>query len=368
MVALGERMADMAVSFVEAKAPDLRRVETLLAKSASVNHWANRGPLYHDLANALSDHAGSRRDAAIVPLANGGVALEAMARLLAVQAGERRRWVASAFSFRNIGRGYFHDAVFLDCDAEGLLDLEACSGLDPDSYDGLIVTNPFGMYLDFSRYADFAHRRGKALLIDNASGFHAALPDWPWQAFSLHHTKPYGFGEGGAALVPREHAEALYALVDYAADQGGSPHWLGNGKLSDVSSAFILERLERVGDWAPRYLEQRQRVVHLAERAGFSGLGAPQDGLPMTSLPLLAPTPVTEPSIRRARYVTLGKYYKPLRELPVLSELFERLVNVPCHPDVAGITDVQFLEEFDRLLETPEATSTQFGESAGGAF
>jgi dTDP-4-amino-4,6-dideoxygalactose transaminase len=231
------------------------------------------------------DHAGSRRDAAIVPLANGGVALEAMARLLAVQAGERRRWVASAFSFRNIGRGYFHDAVFLDCDAEGLLDLEACSGLDPDSYDGLIVTNPFGMYLDFSRYADFAHRRGKALLIDNASGFHAALPDWPWQAFSLHHTKPYGFGEGGAALVPREHAEALYALVDYAADQGGSPHWLGNGKLSDVSSAFILERLERVGDWAPRYLEQRQRVVHLAERAGFSGLGAPQDGLPMTSLP-----------------------------------------------------------------------------------
>ena len=206
------------------------------------------------------------------------------------------------------------------------------------------------------------------MLIDNASGFHANVADWPWQAFSFHHTKPYGVGEGGAALVPRGDAEALYALVDYASHHGGSPHWLGNGKISDVSCAFLLDRLERTGDWVPRYLEQRDRVGSLAERVRFSRLSDPQDGLPMTSLPVLAPWPVAENAIRLSKHMTLGNYYKPLSNLPVLTELFSRLVNVPCHPDVSQLSDSQIADEFGQILVESRAVSSRNGDFANRAL
>ncbi|MEM6941476.1 MAG: DegT/DnrJ/EryC1/StrS family aminotransferase [Pseudomonadota bacterium] len=345
----------MKVAFIEEKAPDLDRVGALLRVSASENRWANRGPLYQELAQALQQHAQIPVTSAIVPLANGGIALEAMARFFDQQAGQKQRWVASAFSFRNIGRGYFHDALLLDCDQNGLLDLEVCARLAPDSFDGLIVTNPFGMQRDFARYAEFARRTGKALLIDNAAGFHTDLPDWPWQSFSFHHTKPYGAGEGGAALVPREHAEAIYALVDYASDLGASAHWLGNGKISDFSCAFILDRLEKAEDWVPRYIEQRERMIDLACEVGLETLSAPQDGIPLTSLPFLSPVPLAESAIWDTQHLTLGKYYKPLRPLPQVSEIYARLVNVPCHPDLARKSDDEILDELDRLMGYPKA-------------
>ena len=60
-------------------------------------------------------------------------------------------------------------------------------------------------------------------------------------------------GEGGAALVPMADAEAVYGLIDYASDLNGSPHWLENGKISDINCAFLIDRLERASDWLPRY-------------------------------------------------------------------------------------------------------------------
>lgn len=341
----------MVVAFVEKKVPDLQRVATLLERSASVNRWANRGPLYNELAIAIAEHAKVGDGGAMVPLANGGVALEVMARFFSLRAGKQLRWIASAFSFRNLGRGYFHNVKFLDCDEEGLLDLDACARLDPDSFDGLIVTNPFGLHLDFTKFTSFARTLGKVMLIDNASGFHTDLPDWPWQAFSFHHTKPYGVGEGGAALVPREHASTIYSLVDYAPNLDGSPHWLGNGKISDLSCAFILERLERSRVWSVGYVQQRDRMIELASRIGFIPMSKPQTAVPLTSIPFLSRKRVSHEGIKNSRHMTLGKYYKPLCSLPRVNSLYARLVNVPCHPDVGGLKDAQIIEELDNLTD-----------------
>ena len=340
----------MTVDFVERKRPDFKRIEALLAQSDAANRWANKGPLYHVLADGLAQHLSLRGGLTCVPMANAGIALEAMARLLSQRAGRKMRWAGSAFSFRNLGRGYFHDMRLLDCGSDGLLDLQQSAFHAPNTIDGLVLTIPFGLETEVSRYQEFADRHGLALLIDNASGFQSNAPHMPWQAFSLHHTKPYGVGEGGFAVVPSDDAGPLYELIDYASDQDGSQHWFGNGKISDVSCAFVIDRLERANTWLSGYFEQRDRVTEIAKAFGATPLMDPPARLPMTSLPIVMPEPVSQEVVTSGRHMTMAKYYKPLRHLPDLDDLFAHLVNVPCHPDVSALTDDMIENEFARML------------------
>jgi len=346
------------IAFVESKRPDMGRVARLLERCADENRWANRGPLYRHLAEAYGGHFGLDLDRIVTPCANGGVALEAMARLLSQRAGRPLRWVGSAFSFRNLGRGHFADMTFVDCDAQGLMDLEEVRALDPDSFDGLVVVNPFGLFRDFSPFVDFARETGKALLLDNAAGVDRTVPDWPWQAFSLHHTKPYGAGEGGLALTPADAAEDLYALLNYGPVPEDPAAWLNNGKISDIACAFLIDRLERVDDWAPRYRAQAARVARIAGQAGLRPLcppGPSNAAAPATSQPYLSPAPIPTARIAAARHLTLGKYYKPLADRPRTRGLFARLVNVPTHPDVAGLHDADLAGDLAGLCAAPPA-------------
>ena len=92
----------MKVAFVEQKGPDLSRVGALLKLSDAKNHWANRGPVYRLLQDRLTSYLALPEGCIAVPMSNGGVALEAMARLHASRAGRKLRWVASAYSFQNL--------------------------------------------------------------------------------------------------------------------------------------------------------------------------------------------------------------------------------------------------------------------------
>ena len=158
------------VAFVEEKTPDLGRIEQLLRLPGEQNHWTNRGPLCRALAQAYHAYFGLGAERAVIPCANGGMALEAMARLHDARAGKRLRWVVSAFSFRNLGRGYFANAAVVDCDERGLLSLDELARIPASEYDGIVLTNPFGLCRDVDRYTVFADENDKALIVDNAGG------------------------------------------------------------------------------------------------------------------------------------------------------------------------------------------------------
>lgn len=337
----------MKIAFVERKRPDLDRVGTWLNLSDDANHWANRGPVYRLYQERVASYMTLPEGCGVVPLSNGGVALEVMARLHARRAGRKLRWIASAYSFLNLGRGYFADVRFVDCDSGGRLDLDAVRALDPDSFDGLIVTNPFGLYVDYSDYAGFACETGKPVLMDNAPGVFSQIPDLPWQAFSLHHTKPFGMGEGGLAVVPKEDEEEIYGLVNYATEltDDERPHWFQNGKLSDISAAMLLDRLEKAADWAAPNLAQRERVIGLAAEAGLTPLALPETPIPMTSMPFLSERPIPIETVNAARHATCAKYYLPLASLPEVTRIYRHLVNVPCHADMAELSDAQIAED-----------------------
>ncbi len=361
------------VLFVEEKQPDMSRVSELLQACASQSQWANQGPLYHALRALCVDYVGLPETWDVVPLANGGAALEALAALQSCRAGRRLKWVASAYTFQNLGRGRFSDVLFLDCDNRGLLDLRALEALDPVSYDGIIVTNPFGLYRDFSDYTAFARRAGKRLLLDNASGFHTQLPDVPWQAISLHHTKPYGLGEGGLAILPKDQAARLVELTSYDLGLRDRDYWVGNSKISDVACAFLIDRIESVYRWGPSALEQRDRVITLASELGLQPLHLPEGNIPMTSIPFLAPHEVPYDQLMSSRHLTLQKYYVPAAALPNVTNIFNRVINIPCHMDVARLSDDAICEDIQTALgdftltnNRPDLVSRSFVQAGGG--
>jgi dTDP-4-amino-4,6-dideoxygalactose transaminase len=333
----------MKVSFIEDKRPDLARVGRFLESSASRNHWANGGPLWHLLQEEMAAHMGLPPDVCLIPCANAGIALEAMARLWAMRFGRRLRWLAPAFAFRNLGRGYFADVQFLDCDANAMLDMAAVEAANPDSYDGLIAVNPMGHAPGFEAVIAFAKARNLPLLLDNAAGIGTRMPDWGWQALSLHHTKPYGMGEGGLILLPRDQAAVLEPLITYG-DRAPEPPeaWLNNGKISDISCAFLLDRLRDAPNWIAASTGQRQRIGALAAEFGLRPLcdgGVPHVAL--TSVAFFAETPVPEDLPGRLQHFMAGKYYRPLADLPQAADIFRRIISVPSHGGMAALSDDQ---------------------------
>lgn len=340
------------VKFIEAKQLDMKLVADLLDECRQVNQWANFGPLYDRLADEYSAHMNLGAGVGLTPCANAGVALEALARVVALEDGKKKlRWIGSAFSFKNLGRGYFSDMGFVDCDEQGVLSLPELEQIPLDSFDGIIVTNPFGMCTDFDRFIRFAEANGKKLLIDNAAGISRNTPPWPWQVFSLHHTKPYGIGEGGMALSPDSTAASLRLLINYDKVPADASYWLNNGKISDISCAFLIARLRMTEHWEAGYIEQRQRILDLFGTFGLSSL-LPVEGTPPTNcLPILLGAPVDVQKLARPRIIDIARQYEPLVPTPRAQDIFVQLINFPTHPDLRHLSDAQIAADIGKILE-----------------
>ena len=339
------------ISFIDKKTANLGRISELLELCAKENMFANVGPLYKMLVENYSTHLDLENGHSITPCANAGIALEAMARLLSLRSGKKLKWAGSAFSFQNLGRGYFSDMKFVDCTPQGLLNLNAIRALPKNSFDGIVVVNPFGLYESFDEYTKFSEETGKFLLIDNAAGISEKIPNWPWQALSLHHTKPYGMGEGGLALTPSDVAQEFYSLLNYGAVPRDPTAWMNNGKISDISCAFLIERLENVLEWQPLYLEQAERVHRISLSVGLLPLCPFPSNAPAMSWPYISPNEVHIGQIELSKKLTFGKYYKPITELPQANYLYSHMLNIPTHPGVELLSDDDLKREISKVVK-----------------
>lgn len=343
------------VAFVEDKPLDITRMHAFMQPARRRNQWSNYGPAWEILARGYHRYMHQPETRMVVPCANGGMALEALAALHACKLGRPLRWVVSAFGFANTARGVFAEAQVLDANARGILSPDQLQALDPDSYDGFVVTNPFGLLGRFDTLSQFAAQSGKVMLIDNASGIAEEIPDHDYQSFSLHHTKPFGFGEGGLLTVPAEEVELVLALLGYTPlQQDFAQHWVGNGKISEVSCAALLQRLEAAPEWVPLYEMQGVRIRSIAERAGLRPLLPEVMRTVATSLPFIAPRPLPVPELQNPHFV-IGKYYKPLADLPMARTIYNHLLNVPSHPDMKRVSSENILSVLRRCNQVRHA-------------
>lgn len=127
-------------------------------------------------------------------------------------------------------------------------------GLRESGAKAAIVLAPYGLQTDFSSHEDICRRMGRLLLIDNAAGLGISRMGQSYsgasgnvrEVFSLHATKPFGIGEGGAVFLPSEKAAQLRSATNFALKGHGAtghpaaPFWGVNAKLSEVHAAIGL--------------------------------------------------------------------------------------------------------------------------------
>ena len=341
------------VAFIEDKKIDMPRFEQLLERTRLQNHWTNFGPLSRTLETILLELLKLHDSKTVVMCASGTAALFGLAGLHAVKAGRRLRWVTSAYTFPCQRIGPFADAIVVDCDESGVINLGEVDLLGPQNWDGLIVTNLFGTQRQINRFQEYAASHGKRLLIDGATalfGVDRSGLGTADEMISFHHTKPWGFGEGGCAIVDKHDEMLLRSIFNFGLNSSEVPWpYAFNGKLSEISAASILERLERLPSWSFFYQRQRHRILTLANAVGLGPLGGINPDSITNSLPLLLPSVIPLDRLSGYRFA-VHKYYRPLGlGHPHADQIYSRIVNVPCHPGMAAISTGELESFFSQL-------------------
>lgn len=324
--------------FIESKKIDWNNVQNILKTSEELNQWSNFGPTSLRLESEIKKI--TKTDYSVVVCANGTVGLHALIELHSYINKRELTWATSSFGFPCTIMGPLKDANVVDCDENGILDL---SLLPP--CDGIIVTNPFGTAGSLDGYRDYCQRNSKVLVVDSAT----ALLDevLPNTMISFHHTKPWGFGEGGCVIVEKQHEAFVRSLLNFGlVDYAPVGNHATNGKMSEISAAFIIDRLSHLDKFKARYLEQYERVARIATNYGFRVFGKQKPLLP-TNTPLVSDKSFTTIN----PYVHLKKYYKPLAPTPVALSIYNSMLNFPCHSDVACLQDSAIDDCFKTITE-----------------
>lgn len=223
-----------------------------------------------------------------------------------------------------------------------------------------VVVNPFGLMFDFSPHAQVASRRKAVLVIDNAAGLGIERTPYEkdglvFEAYSLHATKPFGIGEGGAIFAPHAFEHRLRKALNFGLpDVDTAPHWGINGKLAEFHAAVGLAVAREFG----AQLSTRQRLAarYIDVASGFAGLSFCHE--PAHSawqlFPMLFPCPDSADRFAQAcanHGMETRRYYAPslstipgceaLEPCPVAESLSRRMCCAPVYSHVDEVEHVE---------------------------
>jgi len=342
---IAQNYSTQKIDFLENKPQYNRIVETLLTTSNAENHWANYGPVTQQLERVISKVLNLTPHKKVVACSSGTSAIEGLVALEEELAGRPLRWVVPAYTFPSSLSACQGRAQVIDVAPNGQFSMSQLKALPLDSYDAVLATNLFGRMLHIEKIAEFCSANSKALVLDNATGFHPKLyrsPSFPNEAISFHHTKVWGMGEGGCIICKPEHEHLYRALLSPGLQAPVSPERRRNAKLDDFSSARILARLLYHPRWTRGYSWQAWRIEEAAASVGYQTFGSRfaniHEAIPTSFTALIAPTPVTVETLASNKIVSLGKYYRPLSHKPIADNLFTRAIAVPNHPQMASLS------------------------------
>lgn len=321
--------------YIENKSANQRVIEELLSHSTTANNWTNFGRVSQLLEERLTELLGLSDNLRVIAFSNAKVALHTLVAMLNYPHSKALRWVTPVFEFYSSCDGILHSAEIADCNQHGMLDLNS---RDPSKFDGMFVTNIFDQHRELSEYQTQADKHKKILLIDSAMGFHSDN-HIANECISLHHTKPWGFGEGGCAIVEQQHADLFRDMLAFRHHSLNTPinRLASNGKISDIVSAYLMMQLQEIDLIRDSYQEQFLQIKTIGAKLGLNVLGgnASHPGIPAHA-PFLPPRTT---HLASDPLVPAHKYYSPLAATPTASDIFSRIENFARHSEMMALSD-----------------------------
>lgn len=342
------------------KAFSAQRFNNYLFESLERGHLTNDGPLQNVLQSKVRNLVRSNRR--VLLSCNGTAGLHALVAGLEIKRGKRIRWVTQAFTFPSSIQGPLADAIVCDIDVNlGGPCMEFLNGRTAD-FDGIIVTNVFGLQTEVLVYEQWCIDHGKLLIFDNAAtplgvaNDGRSIHDIGDGAFiSFHETKPFGRGEGGAIFVSDDVAPFVHQAMNFGYNipsQVRIPNrYSSNWRMSDFAAAVICDHIDTINSekWEEKLDEFTRFAVTELDRQGYR----------------LA-FPIRYPTVLSCLFVDIGgnaaadatcrklnshgveakHYYCPLvgvSEAPNAWRLYDRTVCMPFHMGMSKEDLVQMI-------------------------
>ena len=320
------------IKFIGKKNISKSRIQELLTFSEKTNTYTNNGPVKKLLEEKLEIllNLDSKK---VVCCSNGTAALHSI-MFLCEKKYNTKKWVTPAFTFPSAVVGTMFDVDILDIDSS-----TATLPMDADllaPYDGIIITNLFGTYVDLVAWEKFCNKHHKILVFDNASsplsncdGINICnFGDFSFG--SLHHTKYLGFGEGGFAVIDPEDYEILLQITTFGYNKQKKYNSASsNFKMSDVSAAYILSQIENYD------LERHQQIqLGFAEALNdkkFEKAFNYKQGTVLGNFPIVGLKKIDNNILSHQTGVEIFKYYRPLKYLEHTEELYSKMINLPLY-------------------------------------
>lgn len=301
-----------------------------LHKAQENNQFSNYGWAVQELETRARDLLEISEDKAIIATSSGTTALHAL--IWGIRRFHNKgnmRVGGQDFTFPSNSLGPAEGPIMADLSTNLMINVNDEYILN--SADILILTNCFGHLYDMDHINNYF--KEKIIIWDNA-----ATPYSFWEGVnscnfgtasyvSLHHTKPIGFGEGGLAIVDKKYEEHIRAACNFGyLEHKSFSEMSGNYKMSELSAAGILQWWDQfdIVDLQKRYVDNYYKLRY--EMRDFEGdfwINYSEDEKFFPScMPFIHASENNEQEILGRQVM---KYYKPLRDFPISSEIYKRI-------------------------------------------
>ncbi|WP_197033093.1 DegT/DnrJ/EryC1/StrS aminotransferase family protein [Thiomonas sp. FB-Cd] len=328
--------------------------QPLLRGAYETHRFSNHGPLALQLEAHLSARVGRR----VVLAANGTAAITAALLALERTGGV----ILPSFTFPATLGAVLQAGltpVLADVNPQTWeLDVATIQAA-AEAYGGplaaVLGVRTFGMCRDWAPVQTWCDAHGLPLVLDSAAALGGALPggvpvgrQGRMETFSLHATKVFAVGEGGAIACDAQDVSLLRRVMNFGLHDGALQGWGFNGKVSEFTAAIGLAQdaafdahLAARRSAATAYAE-----LYRAEAPAW-GLASAPGVPPWQAYPVLAPTADLADRFEAAaaRFgVQTRRYYRPAlhtvagaggdssgQPLPVSADLAARMVCLPMY-------------------------------------
>ncbi len=237
-------------------------------------------------------------------------------------------------------------------------------------WEAVVLVAPFGLRQDFSTHIEACRACNVPVLIDNAAGLStkgSPLPDSNcYEIYSLHATKPFAIGEGGAIRSRASETEALRRALNFGLRRGSVPSgsWGINGKLPEVSAAIGLAVLEDFDRTIAHRQATALRYIDLLK--DFDDLDYPVEVArsPWQVFPMSLPSPAIVNQfiesageeglqVRRGYHPTLEDWpgTNKMAACPNARSLAERVIALPIYSDMTEEEESHIIAIVRRCLQ-----------------
>lgn len=249
----------MEINWVPDKKINNNRVNNLINNSLKNNQFTNYGPNVQLLEKTIREKLQINKNKAVIAVTNGSVALHSLSTGIKYFHNREINWTTQSFTFPPSAQGTLSNTKIVDIDLDGGIDLKEIN----DATDGIIVTNIFGNVVDIDKYEKWANDNDKFLIFDNAATpftFYKGQSCCNYGVgctISFHHTKPLGFGEGGAIIVDKKYEKNIRCLNNFGIDLTDE-YWVregNNNKMSDISAVYIIQYLDNFDNIIKKHQE-----------------------------------------------------------------------------------------------------------------